>query len=291
MKIIVTCSGGKDSVAALLWMRNNGYKNLDVVFCDTGWESPITYKYLDYLQEKLDFKLVTLKSKKFSGMVDLAEKKTRFPSSQRRFCTSELKVIPMIDYLLDVVNDDFMIVQGIRGAESESRSKMQAQCNYFKYYLEPYGISKNGKPKYHTYRRKEILKFAKNHATDVLRPIFDWSAQQVIEYILDNGLDPNPLYRLGMKRVGCFPCIMGGLQEVHQISERFPERITEIAKHEKRIGSSFFSADKIPSKYYSGKIPLITDVVLYAKGKYDAGQLFDEMTATSCMSYYGLCDN
>lgn len=290
MKIIVTCSGGKDSVASLLWMRNNGYKNLDVVFCDTGWESPITYKYLDYLQEKLDFKLVTLKSRKFSGMADLAEKKTRFPSSQRRFCTSELKVIPMIDYLLDVVKDDFMIVQGIRGAESESRSKMQSQCNYFKYYLEPYGISKNGKPKYHTYRRKEILEFAKKHATDVLRPIFDWSAQQVIEYILDNGLDPNPLYKLGMKRVGCFPCIMGGLQEVHQIAERFPERIAEIAEHEKRIGSSFFSSDKIPSKYYSGKIPLITDVVLYAKGKYDAGQLFDEMTATSCMSYYGLCE-
>lgn len=290
MKIIVTCSGGKDSVAALLWMRNNGYNNLDVVFCDTGWESPITYKYLDYLQEKLDFKLVTLKSNKFNGMIDLAEKKTRFPSSQRRFCTSELKVIPMIDYLLDVVKDDFMIVQGIRGAESESRSKMQAQCNYFKYYLEPYGISKNGKPKYYTYRRKEILEFTKNHATDVLRPIFNWTAQQVIEYILDNGLDPNPLYKLGMKRVGCFPCIMGGLQEVHQIAERFPERIAEIAEHEKRIGSSFFSADKIPSKYYSGKIPLITDVVLYAKGKYDAGQLFDEMTATSCMSYYGLCE-
>lgn len=39
MKIIITCSGGKDSVAALLWMRNNGYKNADIVFCDTNWES------------------------------------------------------------------------------------------------------------------------------------------------------------------------------------------------------------------------------------------------------------
>lgn len=326
MKIIVTCSGGKDSVASLLWMRNNGYKNLDVVFCDTGWESPITYKYLDYLQEKLDFKLVTLKSKKFNGMADLAEKKTRFPSSQRRFCTSELKVIPMIDYLLDVVKDDFMIVQGIRGAESEGRSKMQAQCNYFKYYIEPIETNTSRIPKYeaqllvaktasslnkikkkldkakyrlsvgkedskyHTYRRKEILEFAKKHATDVLRPIFDWSAQQTIDYILENNIKVNSLYSMGMKRVGCFPCIMGGLQEVHQIAERFPERIAEIAEHEKRIGSSFFSSDKIPSKYYSGKIPLITDVILYAKGKYDAGQLFDEMTATSCMSYYGLCE-
>lgn len=290
MKIIVTCSGGKDSVAAMLWMKNNGYKNFEVVFCDTGWESPVTYEYLDYLQRELSFTMKVLKSKKFDGLIDLAEKKSRFPSSQRRFCTSELKSIPMIDYLLDEVKDDFMVVQGIRGLESESRSKMQAQCNYFKYYIESIKIDKNGKPKYHTYRRKEVLEYCKQYATDVFRPVFDWTAQQVIDYIIDNGLKPNPLYRLGMKRVGCFPCIMSGLSEIHQLAERFPERIIEIAENEKRIGSSFFGPDKIPSKYYGGAYPLITDVVKYAKGKYDAGQLFDDYTATSCMSYYGLCE-
>lgn len=108
MRVILTCSGGKDSVAALLWMRNNGYKKFDVVFCDTGWESPITYDYLEYLQKELDFKLIVLKSKKYDGLIDLAEKKSRFPSSQRRFCTSELKSIPMIDYILDEVIDDFI---------------------------------------------------------------------------------------------------------------------------------------------------------------------------------------
>lgn len=290
MRVIITCSGGKDSVAALLWMRNNGYKKFDVVFCDTGWESPITYDYLEYLQKELDFKLIVLKSKKYDGLIDLAEKKSRFPSSQRRFCTSELKSIPMIDYILDEVKDDFMVVQGIRGLESESRSKMQSQCNYFKYYLNPYKADKNGKPKYHTYRRKEILKFCKTNATDVFRPVFDWTAQQVIDYILDNGLKPNPLYRLGMKRVGCFPCVMSGLSEIHQLAERFPEKIEEIAEHEKRIGSSFFGPDKIPKRYYRGGYPLIVDVVKYAKGKYDAGELFDDQTATSCMSYYGLCE-
>lgn len=326
MKLLITCSGGKDSVAALHWMRNNGYKDYEVVFCDTGWESDVTYKYLDYLQDKLNFKLKDLRSKKYKGMIDMSEKKKRFPSSQRRFCTSELKIIPVVDYILDEVKDDFLVVQGIRGAESESRSKMKAQCNYFKYYIEPIEINSTllpklekqfnsekkeskrvkilakiekvkarlsmGKedPKYHTYRRKEVLKFCKIHATDVFRPIFEWTDMQVIEYIIKNGLKPNPLYRLGMKRVGCFPCIMSGLPEIHQLAERFPERITEIAEHEKRIGSSIFGPDKIPSKFYKGSYPLITDVVRYAKGKYDAGLLFDEYSATSCMSYYGLCE-
>lgn len=85
MKILVTCSGGKDSVAAMLWMKNNGYKNYEVVFCDTKWESQITYDYLVYLQEKLGFELKTIKSKKYDGLIDLAMKRGRFPSSQHRF--------------------------------------------------------------------------------------------------------------------------------------------------------------------------------------------------------------
>lgn len=83
---------------------------------------------------------------------------------------------------------------------------------------------------------------------------------------------------------------MSGHLELHQLSERFPKRIEVIAKHEKDIGSSFFSADKIPRKYYAGKVPLITDIVRYVKGKYDVGELFDDVQGTSCMSYYGLCE-
>lgn len=290
MKIIITCSGGKDSVAALIWMRKNGYNKAEIVFCDTKWESDITYAYLMYLEEKIGVKFTFLQSSKYDGLIDLARKKKRFPSSQRRFCTSELKSIPMINYILDRVKDDFIVVQGIRAAESISRSKMETQCNYFKYYLEPYKYDKNGKPKYHTYRRKEVLEYCEKFATDVLRPVFDWSAQAVIQYSLNNGVDVNPLYAMGMKRVGCFPCIMSGLSEINQIASRFPERIEEIARYELELNSSFFGPDKIPSKYYKGEYPLIADVVKYAKGKYDAGELFDEYNATSCMSYYGLCE-
>ena len=285
MKVIVTFSGGKDSLAALLWVRNNLTNRFTTVFCDTGWESPITYKYIDDITEKLDLDIVKMKSKKFDGLIDLSKKKGRFPSSQRRFCTSELKSIPTIDYLLDVVNDDFMVIQGIRGAESASRAKMSVQCNYFKYYLEPYG-----KDKFHKYRRKEILTFCKNHATDVMRPVFDWTAQQVIDYIVDNGLEPNPLYRMGFKRVGCFPCIMSANPEIYQLIERFPQKIEEISQYEKEYKSSFFGPDSIPKRTYKGNYPLITDVARYIKHKYATGTLFDEIDNTSCMSYYGLCE-
>ncbi|MDR1056470.1 MAG: phosphoadenosine phosphosulfate reductase family protein [Prevotellaceae bacterium] len=294
MKTIVTFSGGKDSLVALLWIRNNFTQKFTTVFCDTGWENPVTYRYIDEVVEKLKLNLVKLKSKKFNGMMDLAMKKKRFPSSQRRFCTSELKLIPTIDYLLDEVKDSFMVIQGIRGAESEGRAKMATQCNYFKYYFEPYGRDKNGKDKFHTYRRKEILSLSRTRATDVWRPVFDWTAQQVIDYILDNGLEPNPLYKMGFKRVGCFPCIMSTKPEVYQIIQRFPERIVEIAEYEKVCKSSFLGPDAIPKRFYKGDYPLITDVAKYVRSEYARGTLFDKVEGTtpfSCMSYYiGLCE-
>lgn len=135
MKVIVSFSGGKDSLASLLWVRNNLTKDFITVFCDTGWEHPLTYKYIEEVQEQLGLNLITVKSKKFNGMVDLTKKKSRWPSSQRRFCTSELKTIPMIDYILDEVNDDVLIIQGIRAAESAKRAEMSKQCTYFKYYV------------------------------------------------------------------------------------------------------------------------------------------------------------
>lgn len=47
MKVIVSFSGGKDSLASLLWVRNNLTKDFITVFCDTGWEHPLTYKYIE----------------------------------------------------------------------------------------------------------------------------------------------------------------------------------------------------------------------------------------------------
>lgn len=291
MKVIVTFSGGKDSLASLLWVRNNLTKDFITVFCDTGWEHPLTYKYIEEIRNQLGLNLVIIKSKKFDGMVDLSLKKSRWPSSQRRFCTSELKIIPMIDYILDKVNDNILMIQGIRAAESAKRAEMSKQCTYFKYYVQPYGKDKNGNDKFHTYRRKDVLAFRAKYADDLLRPVFDWSAQQVIDYILDNGLEPNPLYRMGYKRVGCYPCIMASQKDIYNIIIQNPERISYIADLEQKLSSSFFGPDKIPSKYYKGEYPLINDVVRYVQDKHPVGSLFDDdETFTSCMSYYGLCE-
>jgi len=302
IKILVAYSGGKDSLAALLWtIKESGFKkeNIEAVFCDTGWEHEVTYQHIKETTDKLGVKLVTLRSKKYDGLVDLAVKKKRFPSTKARFCTEELKTKPMIDYILEC-NTHVLVVQGIRADESRSRSLMKKQCTYFRYYYEPYGKDKNGKLKYHTYRKKDVMEFRKNYLDDVLRPCFEWTGQQVMNYILEAGLKPNPLYYQDAKRVGCFPCIMCSKGEIKAMIEHNPQYIERLKEAEATVGRTFFPPDFIPQKYMKRidektgkKIPTVENVIRYVTDKNSNFDLFEDEKKDAnrkCMSFYGICE-
>lgn len=296
MKIIVSYSGGKDSQACLLWAVNKyGNDKVTAVFSDTGWEHETTYEHIANTTSDLGVKLITLNSKKYNGMVDLAVKKKRFPSTMARFCTSELKSIPMIDWVLDQT-ENLIIIQGIRGAESKKRSEMSIECRFFKYYFEPYGFDKNGKPKCHTYRKKEILEWCKKYDDSIFRPVFYWSGKEVIDYILANNQLPNKLYYQGSKRVGCFPCVMTNKQELKSMINLNPEWIQKVNEAEIKANSSFFPPDYIPKRFCNQrdsngkKYPNVQDVVNYlTESSMDMFENTDDFN-TSCMSFYGLCE-
>lgn len=293
MKIIVTYSGGKDSQACMIWAANHyGVNNIEAVFCDTGWENPITYKHIQDTSNKLGVKLTILKSKKYNGFIDLAAKKKRFPSTKVRFCTDELKSKPMNDFILSL-NENVIVTQGIRKNESHARSQMESQCTYWKYYFEPYGYDKKGKPKYHTYRKKDVVKWVKEFNADIIRPMFDWTGQQVIDFIKENGQQPNPLYSMGFMRVGCFPCIMARHNEVLNIINRFPNQLQIIKNHEEISGGTFFAPKYIPKwagrNLENKRINKIEDVERYLLDKNSTINMF-EKNETSCSSYYHLCE-
>lgn len=299
MKIIVQYSGGKDSQASLLWaVEKYGAKNITAQFSDTKWESPITYKHIKETLDDLGVELIELTNKKFGGMEGMVKYKGRFPSPKARFCTEELKVKPFIDWLLDECHESVLLIQGIRKAESSRRSKMSESCRLFKYYLQPYGhdikkISEKypkGKPKFHNYRKKDVLKWIEKYDDSILRPMFHESGQYVIDYIKLKGQKPNPLYKMAMNRVGCFPCIMITVPEFGQYAERFPDRIEELVKIEEEQGTSFFTPGKIPTHACSNNhFPTIRDMVKYTKGKNATLDMFNE-EPTSCMSYYNQCE-
>lgn len=56
---ILSLSGGKDSTALALYMRDK-VPNMEYVFCDTGEELKETYKYLYKIEAHLDKKIERL---------------------------------------------------------------------------------------------------------------------------------------------------------------------------------------------------------------------------------------
>ena len=297
MKHIITFSGGKDSLALLIWAKKN-LTDFEVVSCDTKWESAKTYKHIDEVENDLSIKIKRLTNLDFDGLVDLFIKKGRSASTKARFCTTILKVEPMIDYIL-AQNEDITIYQGVRAEESEQRRAMKQKDEYFKFYFEPYGFDKKGKGKFHTYRKKDIINYTNTFSVDVLRPIIKWSATDVFSYIFDYGLKPNPLYFEGFSRVGCFPCVMCRHDEVRQLMDLYPERIDEIRELEIKSNSTFFPPDYIPRKFCTkfciskktGKYtyaPTIDDVLKYLLDDPNQVRLFSKQKG--CVSVYNICE-
>lgn len=96
---ILALSGGKDSAALAVYMREN-YPELDLeyVFTDSGCELPETYEYLDRIRAVLNIDITVVKSErdfdywlKYYGGV--------LPSPQNRWCTRHLKLEPFEDYI------------------------------------------------------------------------------------------------------------------------------------------------------------------------------------------------
>lgn len=293
MRVIVTYSGGKDSQATLIWaVRKYGAGRVTAVFCDTKWEHPLTIEHIHKSCEALGVELITLTSAKVDGFAGLCKQMRFFPTPIMRACTAALKVQPMVDWVISQ-EDNLLILQGIRAGESKSRAAMLPECSYFREYFEE--GNKIGK-----YRKKAVLEWCKTHDASVLRPIFKWSGQEVIDYILSAGQEPNPLYRRGASRVGCFPCIMSKLGEIRAVAQDTEMR-DRLLKLEEEVNkqcpvkyAGFFHKGMIPDwacRTLGGGCPTAAEVLDYVTRNDDVPSLFGDDESLSCMSlYHGLCE-
>lgn len=314
---MVSVSGGKDSTAtALLALETQPKESVRFAFADTGNEHPLVYEYLDYLEGRLDIKIVHLKrdftdlwwhrrdyvrdvwpkklvekdgisparsveiidrvlailEKGPSGnpYLDLCIIKGRFPSRRAQFCTQFLKTVPLTEYAMDLIDHGNIIWswQGVRAEESPGRAQApefeEVGGNLFNY-----------------------------------RPIKRWTATDVFDAHRACGVEPNPLYKLGMKRVGCMPCINASKGEIAEIQRRFPEQFDRIEEWESIVGlagkradiSSFFPAPEGGRADRQGRN--IRQVIKWS-GTSRGGKQFDLLAPAeellACSSAYGLCE-
>lgn len=202
---ILSVSGGKDSAATSLYLRELGIEHMRV-FADTGWEHPLTYEYLrGPLTEKLG-PISEVSSPRL--MTDLIRHKRMFPSRLKRFCTTDLKMKPLARFvkaMADGADSDIVNVIGVRAAESEARRSLP---------------------------EREWDDF---FGCEVWRPIIRWTEDDVIAIHKRHGLVPNPLYLRGASRVGCWPCIHARKSEIKLVADTDPGRIDEIRKLERDV--------------------------------------------------------
>ena len=304
---VVSISGGKDSLAcALIALQRFPRDEIRFVTADTGNEHELTMEYLtDYLPGALGLPIHTVRAdftrliagkakfvtEKWPGMgisqdkidralsvltptgspfLDLCIWKGRFPSRMAQFCTTELKSVPLNRYQLELIDEGYHVEswQGVRRDESRNRANA---------------------------KRREVL----TDDLSVYRPIVDWAAFQVINYVRSRGFKLNPLYSQGMGRVGCMPCINANKRELAEIDRRFPEHIERISEWEsivqeasKRGGATF-----IPSLGEGTPAELmakgnITQVIKWAKTT-RGGKNYDLLSSGEpemCASEYGLCE-
>ena len=285
-------SGGKDSTALLLWaIHESGYdhETIKVSFCNTGNEAPETIEYLQMLREKV-FPIEEITPE--LSFYDLVKKSKRFPGVRARFCTKELKVVPTKKHITKMIESgaDVVLHSGIRRAESTKRA---AQTEEF--IDDPFFDCK------------------------VRRPLLNWSIQDVWDIHKRYGIPRNPLYDMGMTRVGCYPCVLCRKEEIGKIAQRDPARIAFLKRMEEEAcaiaghdGVTFFQRSKVPERFWSKettwlspserteagqviRLATIEDVARWGLESPDVWQMdfdYDEIEeeARSCPSAVGFCE-
>ena len=110
---ILSLSGGKDSTALAIYMRDR-VPDLEYVFCDTEKELPETYEYLDRVEAYLGKPIVRLRHDGRGFDHHLILRGGYLPSPRVRWCTEALKIKPFERHVGD---DKAFCYIGIRADE------------------------------------------------------------------------------------------------------------------------------------------------------------------------------
>ena len=205
---ILSLSGGKDSAALALYMRDR-VPEMEYIFHDTGEELPETYLYLSNLASKLGLTNIQRTRPDYNFRKWLEVYGGMVPSMQRRWCTRLLKLKPFEDF---VGNEPVINYVGIR-ADEERVGYISHKPNIKAVY---------------PFREDGLVK------ADIIR---------ILE---ESGLGLPTYSNWGRTRSGCYFCFYQqkiewvGLKEVH------PDLFAEAKKFEyanKKNGNAFYWND------------------------------------------------
>lgn len=191
---IISLSGGKDSAALAVYMRDR-VPEMEYVFMDTGKELPETYAYLEKLEAYLGKPIVRLNpDRPFDHW--LLVYRGVLPDPRSRWCTRKLKLEPFERYVGD---DPCINYVGIRADEAQRKGYISTKPNII-----------------------TCLPFVEDGITK----------EDVLRILEESGLGLPDYYRW-RSRSGCFFCFFQQKVEWLGLRENHPELFEEAARYEK----------------------------------------------------------
>lgn len=244
MDLVLSCSGGKDSVAIGIALKALGIP-FRPVFAMVGWDHEVTHRYIREVVPDLfgcevhevrmeltlppDLEVVAqmfeLRLGFYSPMVRRILLYAMFSARQMKWCTRELKLYPMARYL-ETLDGDPVVVTGIRREESAKRATFEA------WEEQVVDVTPPGLPRVQSHQLN-------------WRPALHWTLDDVIGVFQHVGIAPNPLYLNGTARVGCWPCINES-REGLRVFAQDKHRIAILRDLEKVVGD--LAAERSASK-------------------------------------------
>lgn len=191
---ILSLSGGKDSAALAIYMRDR-VPDMEYVFSDTRKELPETYEYLERIEDYLGTRVNRLNADLgfdhwydvYGGMI---------PSNHRRWCTKMLKLRPFENFVGD---DPVINYVGLRADENRG--------GYISH--------------------KPNIKAAYPFQEDGLK------LADIKEILLNSGVGLPPYTKWGRTRSGCFFCFYQQKIEWVRLKEEHPELFEQAKAYEK----------------------------------------------------------
>mgnify|MGYP002682654114 CR=1 FL=1 len=206
-ELIVSFSGGKDSLACLRWALETG-KRVRAILADTSNEPPDTPDYLRYVEQALGVPIEVYR-REGHGFFDIVRRRGMWPIASRCLVSSTVKRDDFAWYLKQTgTNGDSLIILGQRRSESASRAVLPD--------FSP--ATRAGRPAY--------------------RPILDWPHDDVFTFLSDQGLVAHPAYANGRKRVGCVWCVNSAHDDLVRDEQLYPARCAELRALRAEIGLS-----------------------------------------------------
>ncbi len=211
LPLVVSYSGGKDSLASLLLALDAGMRP-KLMFLNTGIELPETVENAGKTAVRYGLELYVVEAKDafWKGLEVFGP-----PAKDYRWCCKACKLGPTTLFIKENFPEGVISIIGQRKYESESRSR-------------------KGEEWENPWVKKQ----------KAVSPIQNWTALDVWLYLFLKKADYNPWYERGLYRIGCYLCPSADLGDSKILKENFAgyerwEEYLERYAKKKKLGAEW----------------------------------------------------